>query len=307
MNIPRARKCWKIIWRRRKVRIMNYEYTKAIPIRLRDAGKNEQWLQELLTKDIALLNLGDDLVVIQREREQSAGGRIDFLLQDAEANTRYEVEVMLGKTDASHIIRTIEYWDNERQRSKDYQHMAVIVAEEITNRFFNVIGLLNKAVPIIALQLHAFLVSDKLCLTFVRILDLTEEEDEDVGDLVDRKYWETRANKNSLDLMDAIISFVPKEAGEVRVKYNRGHVALGTSGTNFFWFHPARRGAQIHFNAKPGEEARKLLIPKLEEMGVEAHPRRSDEIRASLTAKDFEESKNAIRELITICEQNSRK
>jgi hypothetical protein len=86
---------------------MNYDYTKATPIRLRDAGKDERWLQELLTKDPAILNLGE-LVVLQRERPQSSGGRIDLLLADQEANIHYEVEVMLGETDESHIIRTIE-------------------------------------------------------------------------------------------------------------------------------------------------------------------------------------------------------
>jgi hypothetical protein len=41
---------------------------------------------------------------------------LDLLLQDADGNRRYEVEVQLGKTDESHIIRTIEYWDIERKR-----------------------------------------------------------------------------------------------------------------------------------------------------------------------------------------------
>jgi len=286
---------------------MNLEYIKAQPIRLRDAGKDEKWLQELLLKDSALLNLGD-LEVIRRERMQTSGGRLDLLLSDAEANILYEVEIMLGKTDPSHIIRTIEYWDNERRRSPNCEHVAVIVAEEITNRFFNVIGLLNKAVPIIALQLHAFVVADKLCVTFVRVLDQTEDqkEDEEGGDLVDRKYWEARASKESLELMDAIIGLLPKEAGDARVKYNRGHVALGTSGTNFCWFHP-RKGSQIHIHAKPGEEARKMLIPKLQEKGIESTTRRSDEMTASLTLRDFEESKDILKELIGVCEKNSQK
>ncbi len=37
-------------------------------------------------------------------------GRLDLLLQDANQR-RYEVEIQLGATDESHIIRTIEYWD----------------------------------------------------------------------------------------------------------------------------------------------------------------------------------------------------
>ena len=48
--------------------------------------------------------------------KQASGGRIDFLLSDPETNTMYEVKVMLGRLDESHIIRTIEYWDIERRR-----------------------------------------------------------------------------------------------------------------------------------------------------------------------------------------------
>jgi len=53
------------------------------------------------------------------------------------------VEVQLGSTDESHIIRVIEYWDVERKRYPQYDHCAVLIAEEITARFLNVIGLFN--------------------------------------------------------------------------------------------------------------------------------------------------------------------
>lgn len=283
---------------------MAYEYVKAKPILLRDAGKDEKWLQEVITKDPAILGFGD-VVVIQRERSQPAGGRIDLVLADPEEGLRYEVEIMLGSVDESHIIRTIEYWDVERRRYPSQEHRAVIVAEEITNRFFNVIGLLNKAIPIVALQLSGFLMADKLCLNFVRVLDVMEEG-EDEGEPVDRKYWENRGSEKSLDLMDAIIALVPKEAGEIRVKYNRHHVALGTSGTNFCWFHP-RKGGHIHFHIKPGKEGRERFIPIFEEKGIECGPNKADEMRVVLTMNEFQGNKEIIREVVTTAEQKSRK
>lgn len=284
---------------------MTYEYVKAKAILLREAGRDEKWLQEVITKDPAILGFGD-VLVIQRERPQPAGGRIDLLLADPEEGLRYEVEIMLGTVDESHIIRTIEYWDVERRRFPSQEHRAVIVAEEITNRFFNVIGLLNKAIPIVALQLNAFLMEGKLCLNFVRVLDVMMEEGEDEGEQVDRKYWETRGSKQSLDLMDAIIALVPKEAGEVRVKYNRHHVALGTSGTNFCWFHP-RKGGHVHFHIKPGKEGRERFIPIFEEKGIECAPNKADEMRVVLAMKEFEDNKEIIREVVTLAEQKSRK
>ncbi len=54
-----------------------------------------------------------ELSPIQREKTQPSGGRFDLLLADDDG-TRYEVEVQLGATDPSHIIRTIEYWTAKR-------------------------------------------------------------------------------------------------------------------------------------------------------------------------------------------------
>lgn len=95
---------------------------------------NESWLQEVIVKNPEILGLGD-LVLKDKERKQPRAGRLDILLQDADINKRYEVEIQLGKTDESHIISTIECWDIERKRYPQYEHCAVIVAEEITSRF----------------------------------------------------------------------------------------------------------------------------------------------------------------------------
>src|SRR5205814_9863447 len=131
---------------------------------------NERWVQQIIADDPSILGLGD-LVLKDKERIQPRAGRLDLLLQDAETNRRYEVEVQLGKTDESHIIRTIEYWDIERKRYPMYEHTAVIVAEDITSRFLNVIGLFNGMIPLIALQLHAIRVGDGVALVFTKILN----------------------------------------------------------------------------------------------------------------------------------------
>ena len=69
---------------------------------------NERWLHDRLIEKPTLLGLGD-LDVRDIERRQPSHGRLDLLLQDVEASTRYEVEIQLGAVDESHIIRTIEY------------------------------------------------------------------------------------------------------------------------------------------------------------------------------------------------------
>ena len=77
-------------------------------------GFNEKWLQARLAEDPGLLGLGD-LEIKDVERRQPRAGRLDLLLVEPETHDRYEVEIQLGATDETHIIRTIEYWDIERR------------------------------------------------------------------------------------------------------------------------------------------------------------------------------------------------
>ncbi len=284
------------------------EFVKTNTIRLRDAGKDETWLQKQIMEDPSILQLGD-LTIIQRERKQPSGGRIDFLMYNPEDGVRYEIEIMLGKLDESHIIRTIEYWDIERRRYPSLEHRAVIVAEEITNRFFNVISLLNRSVPIIAVQLSAFQHNDNLFLNFVKVLDILEPiEDEEQGLLeqTDRKYWEERSNIKSLSLMDEIISMIKGISSETRVTYNKNHVAVGTSGTNFCWFHP-RKVPHIHFNLKYAGENREIVVNQLTELGIESRARSNgQEISVMLTSKELAESAEYFIELLTECEKKSK-
>jgi len=85
------------------------EFAKFEPLSIRNhAELNERWVQDRIADDPSILGLGD-IVLKDRERIQPKAGRLDLLLQDAESSRRYEVEIQLGATDESHIIRTIEY------------------------------------------------------------------------------------------------------------------------------------------------------------------------------------------------------
>ena len=130
----------------------------------------ERWVQDRIAEDPALLGLGD-VILKDKERIQPRAGRLDLLLQGADTSRRYEVEIQLGATDESHIIRTIEYWDIERKRYPQYEHSAVIVAEDITARFLNVISLFNGQIPLMALQMSAFQTGDSTGLVFTKVVD----------------------------------------------------------------------------------------------------------------------------------------
>jgi len=283
---------------------------KALPQPLRGLGLDEAWLQNQIATDTSLLGLGE-LEVIKKEKTQWAGGRIDFVLADPDGETRYEVEVMLGAVDESHIIRTIEYWDIERQRYPLLEHRAVIVAEEITARFFNVIRLLNRAVPIIAIQLSAFQFGEEVVLLFTRVLDTyefsAEPEEEESAEQVDLAYWQQKTTTESLMIVNAIKEMTPTEKGNTRITYNKHHIALGTSGYNFCWFYLRKTIAHSHMNIKVGTENRPVLIKELEDVGIEAENHRRDSIRVHLTMKDIQEHRAVIANVIRIAEQFSQR
>lgn len=284
---------------------------KANPQRLRSLGLSEPWLQQQIAADPSLLGLGD-LTVFQREKTQPSGGRIDFIMSDALNETRYEIEIMLGATDPSHIIRTIEYWDMERQRAPTIEHRAVIVAEEITSRFFNVIRLLNRAVPLIAIQLSAFQFGDEVVLQFIRVLDTyefggNEEEESGPTELADRPYWERRTRPEALAAVDAIVSLIASEGKEPKVTYNRTHIAVGTSGYNFGWFFPRKIATHCPVRFKVEPDQRAALVTKLEEAGLEAENKGQGSIQMLLKPEQIEQHPGPIGEVLGAAEQWSHR
>lgn len=286
---------------------MPLELKKATPTRLKSLDLDEKWLQDRIEEDTSLHGLGD-LHVIKRERTQPSGGRIDFLMSDPESETRFEVEIMLGALDESHIIRAIEYWDIERQRFPTLDHRAVIVAEEITSRFFNVIRLLNRAVPMIALQLNAFRFDDAVVLHFTKVLDVYEpgdEDEEEAAEQTDRRYWDKRASTASLAIFDRLVSMVPSTDGQPRTTYNKGHIALGTSGYNFCWFRPSR-SARCHIQMRLGQQQREEIVHRLDDAGLDVGLHRRHSIRFGLTEKALQENVELLRGVIEMSERWSR-
>src|SRR6266849_3752275 len=188
-------------------------YIRPEPISLKVHPQlNEKWVQHLIAADPSILGLGE-LVLRDKERSQPRAGRLDLLLQDPETQRRYEVELQLGPTDEAHIIRTIEYWDIERKRYPQYEHCAVIVAEDITSRFLNVISLFNGSIPLIAIQMQALRVAGKLTLVFTRVMDelsrgLADEDEEAEAFPADRAYWEGKASKAALAITDSLLENV---------------------------------------------------------------------------------------------------
>lgn len=224
----------------------NLKYTKPIKISLKDNSElNEKWVQERIAEDPSILGLGD-LVLKDKERAQPKAGRLDLLLQDAETNHRYEVEVQLGQTDETHIIRTIEYWDIEKKRYPQYDHTAVIVAENITSRFLNVISLFNGFIPLIAVQMSVIKVGEHISLVCSTVLDEMSlglvDEEEEVQEVTDRNYWILRGTKETVNMVDDLLDLIKTVDDKLELKYNKFYIGLAKNEqpNNFVIFRPKK-------------------------------------------------------------------
>jgi predicted transport protein len=231
---------------------------------------DEKWIQERIADDPALLGLGD-VAVRDKERMQPTSGRLDLLLQDTESDHRFEVEIQLGKTDESHIVRTIEYWDIERKRYPQYEHTAVIVAEDITSRFLNVIGLFNGFIPLIAIQMQALKTGDQVSLVFTTVLNEMRlgliDEDEGVQEPADRTYWEERSSKTTLAMADHLLELVKSFDNGFALKYNRGYIGLARNGqpNNFVVLNPKKNWLRINVRLEHSDE----IQSRLDEAGLD--------------------------------------
>jgi hypothetical protein len=287
---------------------MVVELKKIAPVALRSIGLDEKWLQDRIRDDPTILGLGD-LEIFSKEHPQPFGGRIDFLMLNAEEETYYEVEVMLGILDESHIIRTIEYWDIERQRRPQFEHRAVIVAEQITSRFFNVLRLLNRSVPMIAVQLSAFQIDDgSVVLHAVTVHDVTEETTDGEADHVEqvtRAYWEKKSDPASLAVMDKIVTSLKSDGIDPQLTYNRYHVAMGTTGRNFCWWHPRKTPGHCYIEFRVSSGARDSILSSLQQQGIDATPRKADYVAFSTTDKLLEEKLPTIKDVARKAEEAS--
>lgn len=227
---------------------MAVNYVKPEKINLRNHSTlDEHWVQNLVADDPSILGLGD-LILRDRERTQPRAGRLDLLLQDPDSLRRYEVEIQLGSTDESHIIRTIEYWDIEKKRYPQYEHCAVLIAEDITSRFLNVISLFNGVIPLIAIQMQSLSIGDKTTVVFTTVLDelargFVDEDEDALAAPTDRAYWENRATKETVGLADEILELLRNLDPALNLKYNKFYIGIEKDGKpfNFVTFQPQKK------------------------------------------------------------------
>lgn len=253
---------------------------------IRNANKDEYWLQSEIYKNPSILGLGD-LVTLSKEKTQSSGGRLDILLKDNSDNAMYEVEVMLGETDPSHIIRTIEYWDNEKRKFPQRQHFAVLVAESFDRRYFNVVQLLSLNIPMIAIQADLLQVNDEYVLNFTMILNIYEEpSDMDEVNRVDETTWKDLAPW-TLEVANLFLKNLEGTELDATLNYTQSYISVMINGKNLFYL-KKRTGLKSSLSFKVKDDEKFETIQKiLTDNNIEFDIARSNEIIILLSTEIF--------------------
>lgn len=262
----------------------------------------ERWVQDRIAEDPSILGLGD-VVLKDKERIQPRAGRLDLLLQNADSSHRFEVEIQLGSTDESHIIRTIEYWDIERKRYPQYEHTAVIVAETITARFLNVISLFNGMIPLVAIQMNALKFNDHIGLVFTKVLDQMTlglvDDDEEVQETTDRSYWLNRASQKTVGMCDDLLESLKPLDSQLELKYNKFYIGLAKNGQpcNFVVFRPKKGFLRIEPRLAKSDE----MQEQLEGAGLDVmdYDERWGRYRIRLTPGDMKKQLDVITNVLT--------
>ena len=229
-------------------------------------------------------------------------------MQDPDTNRRYEIELQLGKTDESHITRTIEYWDIEKKRYPQYEHCAVIIAEDITSRFLNVISLFNGFIPLIAIQMNAYKFGNEIGLVFTKVLDEMPlgliEEDEEIQEATDRDYWLKRGTQTTVKMADEILSIINSFKPGYELKYNKFYIGLAKDGqpNNFAIFRPKKNYMRLELKLPKSDDVDQIIENNdLDEMGYD---NRWGNYRIRLNKGEISKKEEVIKTLLKKAEKN---
>ena len=207
---------------------------------------NEKIVQDYIAEHPECLRLGD-LELVDREREVSNGGRIDLLFKDTEDEfTRYVVEIQLGDADTSHIVRVVDYKEQEDVRYAKYKHVGVLVAENAaTCRWARFLRNYSDFYGLVVLQMNAVKLDkekhdDDIALSFVKVLDGRNASYDDSSQVSNepatRESWEGRVGKDMMKQSDEFLEKVVKPMSpDVESSYKKHYVGLTVNGIANNW------------------------------------------------------------------------
>jgi predicted transport protein len=180
----------------------------------------------------------------------------------------------------------------------------VLVAEDITSRFLNVVSLFNGAIPLVAIQMQAFQVGEHVTLVFTKVMDEFErglvDEDEDAASApTDRQYWENdKGTPATVALADKVLQLAKELDPELELKYKKFYIGLSRQGQayNFISFRPKKQFLVWEVKIIKSEDA-DAIIEQAELETLEYNDRWGI-YRIRLKAPDIDRHQETLRQLM---------
>lgn len=212
------------------------------------ASLREKNIQDIIAKKPSVLGIGN-LTLVGKEVIQKDGGKPDLLFRTDDSKKIYEVEIQLGKLDGLHLIKTVGYWINERKKTPQYKHCAVLIAEVITEEMRDIIELCMGNVSIIILKMTAYEHDNKIVdLKLEKVYEnmcaviynngsaLKYEFDYEPFEERDRQYWEKKVSKETLTVADNIYIFLKENDPAIEMYYTKDYIGFRREETKGFVF-----------------------------------------------------------------------
>ena len=122
-----------------------------------------------------------------------------------------------------------------------------------------------------------------------------------MGQLVDRKYWESKDIKSSLEKVDNMLEILKEIDNGITPKYNKYYIGLKQNGSvnNFTWFRPRKKKVIVACRIEKSDELDNLfeensILSKFKHKRYFLH----------LTHKNIEEKKDIIKQVLQKAHDN---
>ncbi len=154
----------------------------------------------------------------------------------------------------------------------------------------------------IAIQMEALKLDDKIMLNFTNVLDeIIPGEDDGDGGPVDRSFWEKKVLKQSLDTADASFYIIKGFDPVAKQNYNKAYIGIADEirPRNYILFKAKRRWVRVEAKISDQEPWRH----RLEDAGIFVFPKsvRGKRIAFRLNNMELEQNKDLISDLYRAC------
>ena len=177
------------------------------------------------------------------------------------------------------------------------------MAEDIANRFFNVVYLMNRSIPIIAIQLNSLIDEDKIILDFTTVLDIYEEPDNEIDLLNDKivseESWIGKVGSNSMEIAKSLITLAKEIDNNTKHKFTLFRIPIETSKGQCIWIRP-RVNDFNRVTIKVHESMVESVKSQLERLGIFMKMKDYGDyfkIDFNLTSEQLEQNKELIRNI----------